>query len=66
MINKRFNSLDLLNANKELTGKLDLTEVGNEMKNGFSILVNFLNLILHKVSGLCVLSTLNNVIIDRD
>ena len=65
MINKRFNSLDLLNANKELTGKLDLTEVGNEMKNGFSILVNFLNLILRKVYGLCVLCILNAVLIDR-
>ena len=65
MINKRFNSLDLLNANKELTGKLDLTEVGNEMKNGFSILVNFLNLILHKVYGFCVLCIFNVVLIDR-
>ena len=65
MINKRFNSLDLLNANKELTGKLDLTEVGNEMKNGFSILVNFLNLILQKVYGFCVLCILNAVLIDR-
>ena len=65
MINKRFNSLDLLNANKELTGKLDLTEVGNEMKNGFSILVNFLNLIFYKVYGLCVLCILNVVLIDR-
>lgn len=65
MINKRFNSLDLLNANKELTGKLDLTEVGNEMKNGFSILVNFLNLIFYKVYGLCVLCILNAVLIDR-
>ena len=65
MINKRFNSLDLLNANKELTGKLDLTEVGNEMKNGFSILVNFLNLIFYKVYSLCVLCILNAVLIDR-
>ena len=30
MINRRFNSLSLLNVHKELTNKLDLDEVGNE------------------------------------
>lgn len=65
MNNRRFNLLGLLNAHKELIEKLDLAEVGNEFiylnKERFSILVRLLNLILHKVHDLCVLSTLNTV-----
>ena len=30
MTTKRFNALPILNSNKDLTGKLDLMEIGNE------------------------------------
>ena len=63
MTNRRFNSLGLLNIQKELTDKLHLDDVSNKFislyEERFSILVHLLNLVLHKVHGLCVLSTLN-------
>ena len=64
--NRRLNLLGLLNLHKELIDKLDLAEVSSEFiplnEERLNILVNLLNLILHKIHTLCLLSTLNTVI----
>ena len=70
MSNSRFNSLGLLNFHKELTDKLDLAEVGNEFifsnEERFQCFDKFVESDLTQSShGLCVLSTLSMVIIDR-
>ena len=61
MTNRRFNSLGLLNVCKELTSKLDFGEVGNEFislnEERFQYFVKFVESDLHKVHGLCILST---------